>query len=166
MASQRPKIIFGTLAILYCCVQWVGAHSIMGNTIFAAHRVEERSDLELTIQQLQNELTLQCTSGNLRRVLFDDGDVLLPYIVSNLDRPSLGQCELVRSTNVTPFPLTVHRCDTLVVREYTLAQQKQGLSQTLKPYYPGDWLEVSRWVSPQASAAFALFRPAGCGPER
>ena len=159
----KPKALFGTLAIFYCFVQWFCAHTVMGNTIFATHRVAERRNIESTIRRLQDEIVSQCTSGKVQRVLFDDGDVFLPYIVSNIDRPMLGQCELVRNTNVTPFSFDVYRCDTLAVREYTLAQRKKGLSQALRPYYPGDWLEIYRWVSPEESGAFALFRPVGCG---
>jgi hypothetical protein len=80
-SANMGKILLGAVVLFYCIVQWIGARNMTGNIIFSSHRADDRKNLSSMIQQLTGELRKICASGRMRKVVFDDADVFLPYLL-------------------------------------------------------------------------------------
>jgi hypothetical protein len=158
------KKLLGSFALFYFLVQWVGARRMDGNVIFSGQRASDRANLDLLFQQLSGELRDICTTGSMRRIIFADTDVLLPYVLSTREDASFGQCEFIRPTNVTPISESVFTgCNSIRVAEYTPFMRARKPFLVLDPILPAkDWTEMFRWTSPQGDLGFALFKRADC----
>jgi hypothetical protein len=163
--ASTAKKILATAAILYCLVQWTGAHRMDGSAIFSNRRSSERANLNSIFKQLSAELNQTCATGPARSVIFDDSDVLLPYILPSNGDTSIGHCELIRETNVTPLSEASRTdCSAIRVIEYTPFMRKLQPSLALEPPPPDrqNWTQVFRWISPQNDLGVALFQRKGC----
>jgi hypothetical protein len=158
------KILLGAVVLFYCIMQWSGAHNMAGNIIFSSHRAEDRRDLSSMIQQLTGDLRKICASGPMRKVVFDDYDVILPYLLPAPGDTSFSHCEFIRETNVTPLAeALLADCKTIRVLEYTLLNRTSNAPPAfaITPH-PEDWTAISRWISPESNLGFAIFKRAGC----
>jgi hypothetical protein len=163
-ASTATKLL-ATAAILYCLVQWTGSRRMDGSDIFSERRKTERASLNTIFEQLSAGLQQTCATGPARRVIFDDSDVLLPYVLPATGDTSIGRCELIRETNVTPIAeASLTDCSAIRVIEYTPFMRKLQPSLALEPPPPDrqNWAQLFRWTSPQNDLGVALFRRKGC----
>jgi hypothetical protein len=163
--QSTAKKILATAAVLYCLVQWTGAHRMDGSAIFSEQRKTERTNLKSILEQLSTGLKQTCATGPARTVIFDDSDVLLPYILPATGHASIGHCQLIRETNVTPLSEASRTdCSSIRVIEYTPFMRKLQPSLALEPPPPNrqNWTQLFRWVSPQNDLGVALFRRKGC----
>jgi hypothetical protein len=163
--ASTTKKLLATAAILYCLVQWTGARHIEGSTIFSNRRETERANLNTISEQLSADLKQTCATGPARTVIFDDSDVLLPYVLSATGDASIGRCQLIRETNVTPLSEASRTvCSAIRVIEYTPFMRKLQPSLALDPPPPDrqNWTQLFRWASPQNDLGVALFQRKGC----
>jgi hypothetical protein len=163
--ASTAKKLLATAAILYCLVQWIGAHRIDGSEIFSNRRDIERTNLNSIFQQLSAGLNHACATGPSRTVIFDDSDVLLPYILPATGENSIGRCKLIRETNVTPLTEASRTdCSAIRVIEYTPFMRKLQPSLAVDPPPPDrqNWTQLFRWISPQNDLGVALFQRKGC----
>jgi hypothetical protein len=163
--ANTLKKLLGTAALFFCLAQWVGAHRMEGSAIFSERRATELTDLNSMFQQLSNGLKQTCTTGPPRKVIFDDSDVLLPYVLPATGDASIGRCELIRETNVTPISEgSLTDCSAIRVIEYTPFMRKLQPSLALEAPPPDrqNWTQLFRWTSPENNLGFALFQRMGC----
>jgi hypothetical protein len=163
--ASTAKKLLATAAVLYCLAQWSGTHRMGGSAIFSERRKTERANLNTIFQQLSAGLKQTCATGPARRVIFDDSDVLLPYVLPATGDTSLGSCQLIRETNVTPISeASLTDCSAIRVIEYTPFMRKLQPSLALEPPPPDrqNWTQLFRWTSPQNDIGVALFRRKGC----
>jgi hypothetical protein len=152
-------------AIIFLLVQWTGTHRMDGSTIFSDRRETERANLNSIFEQLSAGLKQTCATGRARRVIFDDSDVLLPYILPANNDGTIGRCQLIRETNVTPLSEASRTdCSAIRVIEYTPFMRKLQPSLALEPPPPDrqNWNQLYRWTSPQNDLGVALFQRKGC----
>jgi hypothetical protein len=168
MGSADKCDVCGTVlavtALLYCVSLWVGARSMERNVIFSSTEQRERTAIEMATKQLSSSILQLCSTGPVRQIVFDDSDVLLPYLLPITGETPL-RCKLVRETNVTPFAETpISDCSTIRVREYTSVMR--GIPPTLmlglKPYGKTPWRQFSSWISAYNDYGFALFVRPDC----
>jgi hypothetical protein len=166
MADYRTFFgrLLATVAVLYCIVQWVGARSMEGNRIFSPHEQEARRNTEISAEQLLHSIKQICTAGLERRIVFDDNDFILPYILSMAGESAFNRCTLVRETNVTLLSEASNEdCRTIRVREFTNLIGEIPVSPILRfQTHKGPWKEISHWTSPDNDFGFALFRRPAC----
>jgi hypothetical protein len=163
--ASTAKKLLAAAAILYCLVQWTAAHRMDGSAIFSSRRQTERANLNNIFQQLSAGLNQACATGPARTVIFDDSDVLLPYILPATGDISIGHCQLIRETDVTPFSeASLTNCSAIRVIEYTPFMRKLQPSLALAPPPPDrqNWTQLFRWISPQNDLGVALFQRKGC----
>lgn len=160
LASKKPTSLFvlSTVAILYFGVQWLAASTMGGCRIFSPSMRADRADFSNTVDRISTAARFYCASGNPRKILFQDGDVVTPYIVG--DTSPLGHCEVVRVTAVTPFTETeVEECGDMFVQE-SLPPRTYDFERgfwtdpVLQPY---NWPELYRWVSEDGRYGFAIY---------
>ena len=136
-----------------------------GSAIFSELRATELTDLKSMFQQLSTGLKQTCTTGPPRKVIFDDNDVLLPYVLPATGDTSIGRCELIRETNVTPISEgSLTDCSAIRVIEYTPYMRKLQSSLALEAPLPDrqNWTQLFRWTSQENNLGFALFQRMGC----
>jgi hypothetical protein len=163
--ASTAKRLLATAAVLYCLVQWTGAHRIEVSTIFSEQRKTERTNLKSIFEQLSAELKQTCATGPARIVIFDDDDALLPYVMPATGDASIGRCQLIRETNVTPLSEASRTdCSAIRVIEYTPFMRQLQPSLALEPPPPNrqNWTQLFRWTSPQNDLGVALFQRKGC----
>lgn len=163
--ASAAKKLLATAAVLYCLVQWTSAHRMGGSTIFSERRETERANLNSIFKQLSAGLKQTCATGPARAVIFDDSDVLLPYVLPATGDTSIGHCQLIRETNVTPLSEASRTdCSAIRVIEYTPFMRNLQPSLALEPPPPDrqNWTQLFRWTSPQNDLGVALFRRKGC----
>lgn len=163
--ANTLKTLLGTAALFFCLAQWVGAHRMDGSAIFSELRATELTDLKSMFQQLSTGLKQTCTTGPPRKVIFDDNDVLLPYVLPATGDTSIGRCELIRETNVTPISEgSLTDCSAIRVIEYTPYMRKLQSSLALEAPLPDrqNWTQLFRWTSQENNLGFALFQRMGC----
>jgi hypothetical protein len=163
--ASAVKKLLAAAAILFCLVQWTGAHRMEGSAIFSGRRETERANLNSIFKQLSAGLNQTCATGPPRTVIFDDSDVLLPYILPANRDASIGHCKLIRETNVTPLSEASRTdCSAIRVIEYTPFMHKLQPSLALDPPPPDrqNWTQLFRWISPQNDLGVALFRRKDC----
>jgi hypothetical protein len=162
--ANMGKILLGAVVFFCGIMQWIGARNMAENTIFSSHRAEDRKDLNSMIQQLSGELRGICASGPIRKIVFDDYDVLLPYFLPAPGDTSFSRCEFIRETNVTPLvEILPTDCKTIRVLESTLLERKSDAPPVfaITPH-PEDWTAIFRWISPENNLGFVLFKRRGC----
>lgn len=146
-------------AILYFAVQWLGASTMGGCRIFSSSANSDRVEFAAMVHRISNAVRADCGSGGMRAILFDDGDVVTPYIEGIAD--PLGYCHVVRSSPVTPFTkLEVEDCGSLLVKEFSPPQPDDfkyriAIDPDLQTQH---WIEFDRWVSGDGRYAFAIYR--------
>jgi hypothetical protein len=156
-------VLLAGIAILYCATQWIGARTIMGSTIFSTQRAADSGDMLALTTTLERDLAGKCASGDTRKIIFDDSDVFLPYVLSIASSDTFSRCELIRETRVTPFTDESLDCKTLGVKELTATIHSANHDFTVfHSQYPGHWTEISQWKSTRGLFGYALFRPASC----
>lgn len=156
LKSGSTLLLF--MALLYVAAEWAGAAKLGGGRIFAVSRMDDQAEF----RELQSRLataTQQACTGGVRRLLFLDGDVEMPYMKLAGDR--IGGCEAVHETGVTPFSdADLARCDSALVVEYAPPLKPEPEEYlALAPEMTGaGWSEMSRWVSDDRRFGFAVYR--------
>lgn len=159
-----PAILIASLAILYCGIEWVGAHSIDGNTICSASHIQDRAEFHQMVRNLAQALTSHCAAAKSRLVLFDDSEIALPYLLNGQSSNQLGSCELVRETRVTPFDSrTLHSCAVLLVQEIHPPRPEQYADMShFSEAYGMNWAIANHWRSSRKNFGYLLLAPGGC----
>ncbi len=159
-----PAILIASLAILYCGIEWVGAHSIGGNTICSATRIQDRADFHQLVRNLAQALTSRCAAAKSRLVVFDDSEVALPYLLNGQSSNQFGSCELIRATRVTPVDShTLHSCAVLLVEEIHPPRPEQYADMSrFSEAYGTNWAIADQWQSSRKNFGYLLLAPNGC----
>jgi hypothetical protein len=143
--------------IIYAFVEWRFARTINGSSIFNSERKPQIREFNNFANALSAELSDKCRSGEIDTVLFDDDDVVLPYVVNAV--VNLKACQFVRETAVTRFrPYDLNRCSAILIAEQHLprplavpsAPQSRGL------------VKMYEWTSDKQSFSFSVYRKPGC----
>jgi len=148
-------------AILYFCVQWTGASTIVRNKIFDPSRDTERADFASMIRLLSDAAQRACGGHVPRKLLFADGDIVVSYLPTAHD--TLGGCEIERETLATLYSMAdLDECNIVYIREFSPGYP-YGLA--VDPHHGPrsgraeeiPWTEIGRWTSADGIYGFALY---------
>jgi hypothetical protein len=147
-------------AILYFAIQWKYASKIGPSKIFSASRMTDQANFAVMIDGLSKAVNWACNGSGLNTLLFDDAEDALPYIETKGDR--LGECTIIRETNVTPFSnIEAEGCGVVYIREYAPSYEDQNSETALRmsnTLHTSQWILMDRWVSSDQRFGFALYR--------
>jgi hypothetical protein len=98
--AKKAVSILCICVLLYIPVQWIAGRHPGSTSIFSAqHREMQQNFLEETAA-LREQLVFQCAHRGVHDIYFSDGDVISPYLVSEVQ--AQPGCVVHRETVVTP----------------------------------------------------------------
>jgi hypothetical protein len=98
--GKKAVSILCVCVLLYIPVQWIAGRHPGSTSIFSAqHREMQQNFLEETAA-LREQLLFQCAHRGVHDIYFTDGDVISPYLVSEVQ--AQPGCVVHRETVVTP----------------------------------------------------------------
>jgi len=130
-----------------------------GCRIFSASRRADRTDFAMMVNQISAAARVYCASGSPQTIVFEDEDVVTPYIVGVAD--PLGHCEVVRPTPVTPLTeAEFEACGNLFVTELLpphseVFKHKIAIDPNRQTH---GWAELDRWASEDGRYGFTIYR--------
>jgi hypothetical protein len=161
LASKNSKSVLAlsALAVVYFAVQWLGASTMGKCRIFSSSATADRANFATMVNQFSTAAGRDCASGSPRKILFEDEDVITPYLVG-VDS-ALGRCEVVRLTPVTPLTeAEAEDCGNLLVTE--IAPPGPRMFRYANPRNPNfarhQWAEMDRWASGDERYGFIIYR--------
>jgi hypothetical protein len=158
-AYSRKTLLRSLLLVMliYAFAEWRLARTINGSSIFNSERKQQIREFNNFANTLITELSDKCRSGEIDTVLFDDDDVVLPYVVNTA--VNLKACQFVRETAVTRFkPYDLSRCSAILITEQHLP------SPFAKPSTPQSrgLVKMYEWTSDKQSFSFSVYHKPGC----
>ena len=159
----RFKIYSVPLIVAFILAQWTAGRRIGASTIFDGQHAQVVHSIMLFQTALETELSRDCSSGNIRKVYFDDLDVALPYIVNAGFWNT--RCQPVRPTPVTPLNVDeMAQCSSLIVKEQHLSSWLPGVAGAELGPVATRVSMLRRWTSPDRKFGFAVYRKRDCAP--
>jgi hypothetical protein len=158
--SSRP-ILFCVVAAFYFAAQWGAASKIGGNKLFSATKKQDRANFKLMVDVISETAKRRCGPNGSKKIYFLDSDAVTPYLLDT--NGSLGDCELVRDTTVTPFSVAeMSNCTVVIVRDFSPPTNEIPNPQTAEQYPDFTGLqvaEIDHWSSSDKRFGFAFYRP-------
>ena len=135
-----PAILLGLVAFGYFSLQWLASSKIAGNIIFSQSAAVDRENFSKMVKSISELARLKCGSEGVDKILFDDGDVVTPYLLGADNK--LGNCEVSRETVVTPFTASEKQaCNVLRIHQYSPPAVENP------DEYESTQFEIERWYS-------------------
>lgn len=161
LASKNSKsvLVLSACTISYFAVQWLGASTMGGSRIFSPSAKADRADFAMMVNRISAAARTECASGTPRTILFEDEDVVTPYIVGVAD--PLGQCVVARLTPVTPLTVAeAEQCGNLLVTESPPPWSVNPRYKTVPDpnFAAHQWVELDRWSTTDRRFGFTIYR--------
>jgi hypothetical protein len=149
-------------AIVYFGVQWTGASTIAGSKIFSPSGDIDRAEFAGMVRAMSEAAHRACGAHASRKLLFADGDIVMPYLPVVHD--TLDGCELEGELLITQFSKSeLEDCNAVFIREvspnyafgFGVDSRRRGIPDARVQGIP--WTEVERWRSTSGMFGFALY---------
>jgi hypothetical protein len=164
ISSLLRQTMRGALISMVCVVgiaQWTVGRRFLTSSIFDQRHETLSHSFGAFRSALQSEVLLQCASGQIRHIYFDDLEVGLPYIVnSTLGNPS---CKLARTTPVTPLdPDARASCSAVNIMEKHISWWVPGVVQSDLGSATPRLALLRKWQTADGSYGFDVYRGRAC----